>query len=50
LLKKLIKYKQLKLNQFLSFKKIKYMFIIVTIVKLMFRWVFHVPNVKELKL
>ena len=44
--KKQLKFNQC-LNQFSGFKKIKYTFIIVTDVKLMFRWVFRVPNVEK---
>ena len=49
-LMKQIKFKQLILNQFFSFKIIKFMFIIVTNVKLMSRWVSRVPNVNKKKL
>ena len=49
-LMKQIKFQQLILNQFFSFKIIKFMFIIVTNVKLMSRWVSRVPNVNKKKL
>ena len=39
--------RQIILKNFSSFKIIKFMFIIVTNVKLMFRWVLRVPNVNK---